>query len=428
MDPSVEVLIVGAGPVGLLLGCRLAQLGVSFKIVEKRTSRFLHSRSIGIHPPSLEKLETLGVVSTLLQRGVKIERGHGFINTTYLGALDFSACKKPYNFVLSLPQFETEAVLEKRLCELAPGSLWRGVEVVSLEQGETCVSVKTRVLSEQGTQQQRREQLKLKIQRQNPHTSQPYSNLRNSRVGQARFHPQQSTLGGEQVTVTAKFVVACDGKDSRVRQLAGIPFHGGDYPDTYLMGDFADTTTFGSDAAIYLTRKGLVESFPLADGMRRWVAKTEARVLHPSAKQLAALIKERLNIDLPTETNSMLSSFGVQHYLAASFVKHRVVLAGDAAHVVSPIGGQGMNLGWFDAWALADSLAKLVGEGQVVPSLQSYDEKQQRMARKVLRRAAFNMQMGRATRSSTAKYVFAKLLLKKPFATMIANMFTMRGL
>jgi 2-polyprenyl-6-methoxyphenol hydroxylase-like FAD-dependent oxidoreductase len=143
-------------------------------------------------------------------------------------------------------------------------------------------------------------------------------------------------------------------------------------------------------------------------------------------RQLTQLIRDRVRVALSADTNTMLSSFGVQHYLAASFVKQRVILAGDAAHVVSPIGGQGMNLGWLDAWAVAEALlATLQGQPS---ALQRFEDKQKRMARTVLGRAAFNMRMGRATRFEAAKYVLAKLLLQKPFAGMLANMFTMRGL
>jgi 2-polyprenyl-6-methoxyphenol hydroxylase-like FAD-dependent oxidoreductase len=392
---SHDVLIVGAGPVGLFLGCRLAQLGISFKILEKRTSRFQHSRSIGIHPPSLEKLEPLGVVSEILQRGTHIARGYGFINTTYVGCLDFSSCPKPYNFVVTLPQFETEAILEKRLCELAPASLLRGFEVVGVQQNDEGVIVE----------------------------------LQNDKM--TKLENKEPTTNKQQQTtkLEAKYLIACDGKDSVVRQLVSIPFQGRDYPDTYLMGDFADNTRFGADAALYLTDEGLIESFPLARSVRRWVAKTNDRVIEPSVELLAELVKKRIQHQLPLETNSMLSSFGVQRYLADTFVNNRVLLAGDAAHVLSPIGGQGMNLGWLDAWAVAEVLENILLKNKdASEQLKNYDQSRKKAARIAIRRAEFNMLMGRKTRFGFAKYALARVLLKEPFASRLARVFTMRGL
>jgi 2-polyprenyl-6-methoxyphenol hydroxylase-like FAD-dependent oxidoreductase len=407
---TTDVIIVGAGPVGLFLGCRLAQLGISFKIIEKRISRFQHSRSIGIHPPSLERLETLGVVSEILHRGTHIARGHGFINTTYMGCLDFSSCPKPYNFVVTLPQFETEAILEKRLCELAPMSLLRGVEVVGLQQSDEGVTVELQNRKAEKSENQKY------ITKNEPRTTnheQPYNE---SRATSANI-------------LKAKYVIACDGKDSVIRQLLNIPFRGADYPDTYVMGDFADNTQFGADAALYLTDEGLIESFPLAQGVRRWVAKTNGRVTEPSVELLAHLIKKRIQHEVLLETNSMLSSFGVQRYLAGSFVSHRVLLAGDAAHVLSPIGGQGMNLGWLDAWLVADVLENILLKNMnTSEQLKRYDSNRKKAARIAIRRAEFNMRMGRQTRFGFAKYVLAQVLLKEPLATRLAKMFTMRGL
>ncbi len=387
---TTDVLIVGAGPVGLFLGCRLAHLGISFKIVEKRTSRFQHSRSIGIHPPSLEKLELLGVADEIVARGTSIKRGHGFVNTQYVGSLEFSNCPKPFNFIVTLPQFETEAILEKRLCKLAPESVWHGAEVVSVQQNNNSALVE----------------------------------IRNLKTGKLENKNQQV-----KTVVSAKYLIACDGKDSTVRHLASISFRGKDYPDTYVMGDFEDNTKFGTDAALYLTNEGLVESFPLARGRRRWVAKTNERVTELSVELLAGLVRVRVHHELPVTTNTMLSSFGVQRYLADTFVKGRVLLAGDAAHVLSPIGGQGMNLGWLDAWVVANVLENILLKNRnAAEELKKYDSSRQHSARMAIRRAEFNMRMGRRTRFSFAKYALAKVLLKEPFASKLINMFTMRGL
>ncbi len=416
---TTDVIIVGAGPVGLFLGCRLAQLGISFNILEKRASRFQHSRSIGIHPPSLERLESLGVVAEILQRGIHVSRGHGFANTTYLGILDFSVCPKPYNFIISLPQFETEAILEQRLCELAPGCLLRDAEVIALRQSseDVVVEIANQEAKTEYPELENNQKSKIKNQRTN---------------NERRIMNNEQPLTNNQLLTTllsAKFIVACDGKDSVVRQSAGIAFRGADYPDTYVMGDFADNTKFGADAVLYLTDEGLIESFPLSGGLRRWVAKTNERVTESSVELLAALVRTRIHHELPVETNSMLSSFGVQRYLADTFVNNRILLAGDAAHVLSPIGGQGMNLGWLDAWAVAEALENILLKNKsVTEQLRSYDSSRKKAAHIAIRRAEFNMRMGRKTRFAFLKYAFARLLLKEPFATRIAHIFTMRGL
>jgi 2-polyprenyl-6-methoxyphenol hydroxylase-like FAD-dependent oxidoreductase len=376
---STEVLIVGAGPVGLFLACRLAQLNIDFLIVDKRLETVKHSRSIGIHPPSLERLAELGLAEAFVAKGVKIAGGQAFANTRPLGRLSFEHCPEPFNFILTLPQFETEAILEDALLQLRPKALLRGLELTYIKQEPSL---------------------------------------------QARFRTAEGTKA-----INANYLIACDGKDSKVRELAGIPVHGEAYPDAYLMGDFADTTELGSDAGIYLTDAGLVESFPLPEGVRRWVAKTDSYIQNPNLEVLASIIDTRLGHKLTLETNTMLSSFGVQHFLASQFVKGRILLAGDAAHVLSPIGGQGMNLGWLDAWEAANTLEAIVKKDKSPhASLQDYALKRKKVARTAIARAAFNMQLGRKTPFAPLKYAFVKLMLNSPLERLFARIFTMRWL
>lgn len=115
--------------------------------------------------------------------------------------------------------------------------------------------------------------------------------------------------------------------------------------------------------------------------------------------------------------------------MAESFVNHRVLLAGDAAHVLSPIGGQGMNLGWLYAWAVAEVLENILLKNKdASEQLKNYDQSRKKAARIAIRRAEFNMRMGRKTRFGFAKYALARVLLKEPFASRLARVFTMRGL
>lgn len=364
----MRVIVVGGGAVGLFLGCRLAQLGVSVRVLEQRTVRAVHSRAIGVHPPALERLAELGVAARFVREGVQITRGHAFSGTRPLGTLEFSSCPPPYPFILTLPQPRTEALLSERLAELAPGSLLTGAQVSEVTMDAGGVSV---TLSD-----------------------------------------------GE--TFQADYLIAADGKESRVRRALGVPFRGGSYRDTYLMGDFADTTTLGSDAGLYLTRGGLVESFPLPGGVRRWVAKTPHLATQPTSELLSTLVQERIGVALPLETNTMLSAFGVQRFLAAQFVVGRAAFVGDAAHVLSPIGGQGMNLGWLGAWRLAEGLA--AGQG-----LFPYAH-HRRTAGQASHRAEFNTVMGRATPLFRLRDALAWSILHTPLRHTFARVFTMRGL
>lgn len=383
---KTDVLIVGAGPVGLLLACRLSQLGISFKIIDKRTQTAQHSRAVGIHPPSVELFETLGIHETFLDKAVRVPAGKAFANTQELGTLSFKHCPKPYTFVLTLAQCETEAILERELIKRAPDSLLRGLEVSHIEQKEDGVELSCREVSTE-------------------------------------------SLEGKEQRFTADYLVACDGKDSVIRQQLGIVFTGEAYPDTYIMGDFADNTKLENHAGIYLTDEGLIESFPLPNKQRRWVVKTDNYLAKPSKEDLAHLVQERLEHDLPLSTNTMLSSFGVQHFLVERFTSKRVLLAGDAAHVLSPIGGQGMNLGWLDAWDVAITLEAIFKTPEDSDSLlKAYDKKRKKAAKIAIRRAAFNMQLGRKTKFPRLKYAFVKLMLNTALERVFANIFTMRWL
>ncbi len=373
---TYDAVIVGGGPVGLFLGCRLAQLGLRFVVLEKHAEPLQHSRSIGIHPPSLEKFEELGLVNDLLAKGVKVTKGLAFGCSRPLGELDFSLCPEPYTFVLTLPQYVTENVLERHLCTLRPGALWRRADVLNVRDRGDYAEV-------------------------------------------------SCELGGETTVLKARVVIGCDGKNSVVREAAEIPFLGGRYPDTYLMGDFADSTELGSHAALYLTPDGIIESFPLPNEVRRWVVKMPHLLENPAPKNLTDAVRKRLKYEVLTETNTMLSAFGVERYLAKRFSRGRIALAGDAAHVVSPIGGQGMNLGWLDAWALADALEN---KGGLETSLQRYSQARRRAAKAAILRAEFNTVMGRGTKLAPLRDFGLRGVLRSPAKRVFAHMFTMRGL
>ena len=125
----------------------------------------------------------------------------------------------------------------------------------------------------------------------------------------------------------------------------------------------------------------------------------------------------------------MISSFGVQKLMAEPMVKRRVLLAGDAAHVVSPIGGQGMNLGWLDGWDLARVLEKCLDRPQKLDKeLENYESRRKRITDNAMRRAEMNMRLGRATSVPKLRNALVWLMLNTPLRNFVGRLFTMRNL
>jgi 2-polyprenyl-6-methoxyphenol hydroxylase-like FAD-dependent oxidoreductase len=220
--------------------------------------------------------------------------------------------------------------------------------------------------------------------------------------------------------IDSDFVVACDGRHSVVRGTLGIGVEGNDYEGAFAMGDFPDTTPYGADAAVFLTERGLVESFPLPGGLRRWVVRRDADVGAVTEAELVETIRERTGFRCGEALS--WSGFHAERRLADVFGQGSVALAGDAAHVVSPIGGQGMNLGWLGAADLAASLDG--GEAAIARC----GRRRRRMARAAARRAELNMWLGRPTVRPERRDRLVRSLLGRPAGRVLARSFTMHDL
>ncbi len=375
-----DVLVVGAGPVGMLQGLMLHAKGYDVVVVDPRTSVNQHSRAIGIHPPGLSALDHVGLADIFVEKGTTVTGGWAYVEGRPVGRMSFDSNPGRWKYPVIMPQHITEEILEQAiLSRNVP--LYLGWKFVGFEQTSEMVSV---IVADQVSAEH---------------------------------------------SIRCRLLIGCDGKRSDVRSAMGVDMLGGKYQDRYIMGDFSDGGQFGSDAVINLHSEGLVESFPLPGGKRRWVARLhQSDTEEQSISQLSHIVASRIATELETDDCTMFSSFGIERWRAEHLVKGRVILAGDAAHVVSPIGGQGMNLGWMDSSHLMQCLSELgslLNTEMLSKALSKYELGVQRRAKAGIRRAWFNTVMGRSGQPTILKLAATHLIVNTGMQRVFARRFTM---
>ncbi|WP_395245118.1 FAD-dependent oxidoreductase [Agromyces sp. MMS24-K17] len=392
-DRVHDVAVVGGGAVGLLLACLLARRGVDVVVLERRDAPAGRTRAIGIHPPGLAALDAAGVGAEVRRLAVPIRDGVVACRGRVLGRLAFTG--EP---VRSLPQRETEALLEARLARLAPGALHRDAEVVGVRERGPVVEVE---------------------------------------LAADRAADRAEDRAGSGSRVVARYVVGADGVRSRVREAAGIGWAARPGRAEYVMGDADDTMAAPATALLYFEPAGVVESFPLPGGRRRWVAWLRRRPAVPlTAHGLATIVAARTGASVDLAGAAEPSTFTAQQHLADRFAAGRIALVGDAAHEVSPIGGQGMNLGWLDALELDRVLARVLAADDARAAdagpdpFGGYARVRRRAAGRAIRQAWFNMTMGGAASGARlrARNALVRVLGVPPVRRLLASAFTMRGL
>ena len=366
---DIDVAIVGAGPTGLALAGELALAGVSCTVIERRAEEPNITRAFAVHARTLELLDARGLADRLMPHGVRVNG----VSPAPGAHLDLGILPGRYPTLLIVPQSGTERLLEERARELDV-PIRRGCELIGLAQDADAV----------------------RLQLDGPD-------------------------GPE--TVTAAYVVGADGAHSAVRRLIGVDFVGTQYATHIMLADVRldrppAETLFGATTA-----EGLVLFVPFGDGWFRAIAWDRSREEVPLSEPVTGdemrrsfrrIAGDDFGMDEPRWSTRFLS----ERRQARSYRKGRVFLAGDAAHVHSPVGGQGMNTGIGDAVNLGWKLGAAV-RGWARPGLlDTYEQERHPVGEMVLRMTdgAYKLVMARTRVGLKLRQQAIRLMLRVPRA------------
>jgi 2-polyprenyl-6-methoxyphenol hydroxylase-like FAD-dependent oxidoreductase len=330
---DTDVLIVGAGPTGLTLAASLIARGVRTTVVDRQAEVAQTSRAAAVNARSLEVLEGLDVSRRLVKEGVHAPHFTIRDHSRTLMRLDFSGLATEYPYTLLVPQNITEKLLLDRLLELG-GNVIRPKALSTITQDSDGVM--------------------------------------------ATFDDGD--------TIRARYAAGADGMHSTVREQAGIEFEGGEYEQSFMLADVHMRGEVPVDQVIlFWAKAGLTVVAPLPGGGHRVVAPVEDAPEHPSVPFVQEVLDTRGSGAGRLVVTDMVwgSRFRIHHRVADTYRSGRLLLAGDAAHVHSPAGGQGMNLGIQDAVALSAALVDVLNGG-LDTLLDDYTRQRRPIARQIV--------------------------------------------
>lgn len=339
----IDVLIVGAGPTGLTAALELARRGITFRLIEKSAQRSPYSKALALHARTLEILELQSakladacVREGYTSPGANLSAGGDAIT------VDFSRLDTSYPYLLFLPQAKTEELLEGHLNEQGQ-AIEREVELKALMQDTDDVIVQLQ------------------------HTD------------------------GQTEEIHARYVLGCDGAHSAVRHAVGLPFIGKGYPWTAFLADVKiDGEVANKGMTQFSNERGLALLFPFQDGYSR-VITVDTAYQNSSAHEELTLdeLQDSVNAIIPMSARlyepRWMTRWTAQLRQVPRYRVGRVFVAGDATHIHSPAGGQGLNTGMQDGYNLAWKLALVLRGNAPESLLDSYQAERHPVGQQVLR-------------------------------------------
>jgi len=365
MTSDIPVLIVGAGPTGLTAAMELSRLGVEVRIVDRAPHAFAESRALAVQARTLELLRPRDVGEEMLALGNRATATSLYQGDRRLASVELHRMPSDDNFILMLAQSETERLLAEQLARQGV-KVERGVEVTGVRTSEPTVSVTLR------------------------------------------------SAEGDEEQVEASYVIAADGPHSTLRKAVGLPFPGRTLPHNYVLADVhIDGATPhdrpegpakdlpDDEVSIFLAAGGFVAVFPMGDGRFRLMATDPDGVLGtdlvPSLAAMQELYDRTVGIPGRLHDLNWSSRFRINSRHVPAMRAGRVFLGGDAAHVHSPAGGQGMNLGIQDMVNLSWKLAMVLDGRARQELLDTYSAERLPAIRKVVRFTEFGTRVFNST-------------------------------
>jgi len=342
---KTDVIIIGAGPTGLSLACQLIRYGIDFVIFDKKESTTPHSKAIGIQARTLEIYEQIGLAEQLIAKGAIAEKARLLVGGKMRGEVEFAEIGKGlslYPYVLLVEQGRHEKILYDFIKSNGRDVLWN-TELENFTHDDSGVKVKTKKAS------------------------------------------------GETETIEAKFLVGCDGAKSPVRHALDLKFEGSTFERIFYVADVEIDWKFIHDALmVFLMKNNLLAFFPMV-GENRWrivgtfpeeFARDEGEVLY---QEIERQIKKDAELELDITKVHWFSTYKVHTRHVEKFSVGRCFLAGDAAHVHTPAGAQGMNTGIQDAYNLAWKMAFVLKGNASEKILETYNEERLENAENLLK-------------------------------------------
>jgi 2-polyprenyl-6-methoxyphenol hydroxylase-like FAD-dependent oxidoreductase len=385
---DTDVVIAGAGPVGLAMACELSRYGLSVRIVDKAAHRTDKSKAIVIWSRTLELMDRMGCTEQFIRTGLRVKRASVIADHKRLGSIELDGLATPYPFALLIPQSETERLLEEHLATF--GTLVeRGVELKSFESSEAGVS----------------------------------SNL--------------VRADGSEENIVSRWLLGCDGAHSTVRHGLGMEFHGEALLSDWILADVhLSGAPIPQEITISWYSEGVLALFPLSETRYRIIANVgestgqigSGHRPDPTLAEVQSILDKRGTGSIQASDPVWLGSFSINERKVSEYRAGRVFLAGDAAHIHSPAGGQGMNTGIQDACNLAWKLA-LVTQGSCRESiLASYSIERSAIATALLEAtgkattmAVMKSGVGQSIRNHAAALLFDLSPLRKMAANVLSE-------